>query len=235
MDLELTSGRIPHSLAASLRARIHMGELRPGERFPAERELAEQFGVSRVTLREALRVLQSEGYIEVRRGPHGGAYVTDLSEPAQAWRDRMIAESAALDELFDLRIGIEMATARFAALRSTRDDHEIMREATDALRKVSTQVQFRVADSQFHAAVAAAARSARLSAAVRQLRGELFTPLDILDLGVTPEEDADQHEAILSAIQTRDPERAETLMCVHIERTRATFKGILAIEAASPE
>ncbi|MGN7861238.1 FadR/GntR family transcriptional regulator [Microbacterium sp. 22303] len=230
MELDMTSTRIPDSLAAALRARIHMGEFQPGERFPSERELADQFGVSRVTLREALRILQDEGYVEIRRGPYGGAYVTDLSEPVQAWRTRMIAESAALDELFDFRIGIEMATTRFAALRRTADDLELMRATIEELRKVRTQGEFRVADSRFHAAVASAARSSRLSAAVRQLRGELFTPLDILDLGVTPDEDADQHEAIFDAIRARDADIAEARMCAHIERTRATFKTLLAIK-----
>ena len=232
MVFEMAGVRVPDTLAAALRARIHMGELQPGERFPSERDLAERFGVSRVTLREAIRILQEEGYVDVRRGPYGGAYLTDLVEPARAWRQRMIEDPAALNELFDYRVGIEMATARFAALRRTDDDIQLMRVAVADMREVATQGEFRTADSRFHAAVASAAKSARLSAAVRQLRGELFTPLDLVQLDVTPDEDADQHSAICDAVQDRDPVRAETLMCAHIERTRDTFREMFVLVKA---
>ena len=223
MDLTVSSIRIPDGVAAALRARIHMGELQPGERFPAERDLADHFGVSRVKLREALRVLQDEGYVEVRRGPHGGAYITDLRQPVEAWRERMIADPSALNDLFDFRVGVEMAAARFAALRRTEGDVTAMRAAVEAMRVADTIGSYRTADSRFHTAIAVAARSSRLLLATRQLRSELFTPLDLLHFEITPDEDAKQHGALCDAIQNRDPAQAETLMCAHIERTRTTF------------
>src|SRR5699024_4543068 len=107
---------LPEDVAQSLKIMIHSGQVLPGGRFPPERELAENLSVSRMTLREALKVLRSEGYLEVRRGPHGGTYVTDLQVPSERWQNRMREDPSAIDEVFDVRVGVEMVTAHFAAM-----------------------------------------------------------------------------------------------------------------------
>ena len=73
----VTSLTLTQAVAEHLRTLIHRGEVGPGDRLPAERELAEQLGVARISLREALKILQDEGYVQVRRGALGGAYVTE--------------------------------------------------------------------------------------------------------------------------------------------------------------
>src|SRR5690606_3363240 len=79
-DAELFSpvnlGRVSQVIVDQIRLLIHQGKLRPGDRLPSERELCSRFGVSRVTVREALPVLEAGGLVEIRVGAHGGAFVT---------------------------------------------------------------------------------------------------------------------------------------------------------------
>lgn len=78
MNRLVTSTTLPQNVAEHLRILIHRGEVGPGDRLPAERELAEQLGVARMSLRDAIKVLQADGYVEVRRGARGGTFVTGL-------------------------------------------------------------------------------------------------------------------------------------------------------------
>lgn len=207
---------------------IHAGEVLPGARFPAERELAEKLAVSRVTLREAIKLLRSEGYVEVRRGAQGGAYVTNLQTPAEDWRRRMSQHSTAIDELFDYRVGVEMAAARFAAMRRDSNDLTAMEDAITSMGEAENRGMFRFFDSLFHEAVAAAAYSPRLIQAVRQVRGEVFTPMDLLGIPTSPQDDAERHNGVLDAIRSADPALAAERMSDHLEHTRAHLKRILS-------
>lgn len=206
---------------------VHAGEVLPGARFPAERELAESLSVSRVTLREALKLLQSEGYIEIRRGPQGGAYVTNLRVPAEQWRQRMGANDSTIDELFDFRVGVEMAAARFAAMRRGDQDLATMDSAIASMRAATSRGEFRFYDSRFHEAVAEAAHSPRLMKAVRQVRGEVFTPMDLLGIPTSPQDDAERHSGILEAIRDSNPALASERMSDHLEHTREHLQRIL--------
>lgn len=219
--------RLSFEVAQSLRSKVHAGEILPGSRFPAERELAEQLSVSRVTLRESLKLLQAEGYIEIRRGPQGGAYVTDLQAPAKEWRRRMTAEDSGIDELFDFRIAVETAAARFAAMRRGSDDVIALQNAISSMCQATNRGEFRFFDSRFHEAVAAAAHSPRLMDTVRQIRGEVFTPMDLLGIPTSPQDDAEKHSGVLEAIRASDPVLAAERMSDHLEHTRAHLKQIL--------
>lgn len=222
-------------VAHQLRRMIHAGEIRPGNRFSAERELAEQLAVSRMTLREALRELQDEGYVEIRRGPHGGAYVTGMQAPAEAWRRRMSQDATAIDDMFDYRIGVETAATRFAAMRRTTEDLGRMEGAIDDLQAATTHPEFRRHDSIFHEAVAASARSPRLLQAVREVRGEVFSPMDLLGIPPSPQDDAEKHREIFTAVRTGDAAGAAERMSGHIEHTRNYLKRILLSSPSDPQ
>lgn len=219
--------RISSAVAAELRSRIHRGEMRPHARLPAERELAELLSVSRPTLREALRELSDQGYLVTRRGTHGGAFVTSLEEPLAAWRARMRDDRQIVDSIFDLRIAIEMATARFAAARRSAGDLRHMVEALEAMRQAVEVSEYRHADSQFHGAISLATRSPRLVPSVTMLRGEIFTPVDMLGFSHDVNQDIREHQEILDAIRKRDVKSAGELMVRHIEQARTDMHRLL--------
>ena len=127
-------------IADRLVTAIALGEFVPGQRLPTERELAAMLAVSRTTVREAVQRLAATGYVDVRRGRNGGAFVL------QGWgpdADEMIRRTllpgwARLERLFDFRTLIEPLIARTAAERRTAEDVARIRDTLDAYREAGT-------------------------------------------------------------------------------------------------
>jgi len=110
--------RVSEEVAGQLKQSIHLGHFKAGDKLPAERDLAEEFKVSRVAVREALRRLENSGFITTRQGATGGAYVTDLTFEylANAFLDLFLADKISIPELHRVRLLIEPEIARLAAL-----------------------------------------------------------------------------------------------------------------------
>jgi GntR family transcriptional regulator, transcriptional repressor for pyruvate dehydrogenase complex len=206
---------------------IKLGVVVPGERLPAERELAEQLGVARISLREAIRQLREDGYVEVRRGASGGTYVTELRRPAEAWRARMREQVGEMDDILDFRIALETETAVLAARRHTKSSLVPVRDAVDALHDVIGRTAFRQADSRFHVALARAARNERLEEAIESARSELFSPRDLLPFREPVEETLRDHRAVYDAVRAGDAEGAAEAMRAHLERSRRQLRTIV--------
>ena len=170
----------PRVITEVIRGLIHRGELSPGDRLPPERALADQLGVARVSLRDALAQLQQEGYLVARRGARGGTFVTGLAEPRRRWLRRMRENFADLEDIIDYRIAIEAHAASLAARRRGQADLPAIEEAVRWRHGAPGVPSFRAADSAFHRAIAVAARSPRLEAAIDEARGLLFLPADAL-------------------------------------------------------
>ena len=220
----------PESLAGQLRTLIHQGSLGPGDRLLPERELAEQLGVGRDSLREAIKLLQGSGYVVVRRGAHGGTFVTELEEPYARWLTSMREDLDELNDILDFRIAIETRAAALAAERRDEDDLASQRIAIEQLVEAEGRSSFRLADSAFHAAVAHAARNRRLESSIQYARGELFSPTDHLWFTELIESCRRGHQAIYEAINRRDPRGAAQAMEAHIEDTRADLWALLGVE-----
>ncbi|GAA4889521.1 FadR/GntR family transcriptional regulator [Actinomycetospora straminea] len=227
MARQVSSTTLAQAVADHLRMRIHRGDVSPGERLPAERELAEQLGVARISLREAIRQLREDGYVEVRRGSTGGTYVTELHRPAEAWRARMRAQAGEMDDIIDFRIALETETAALAARRHTAVGLAPVREAVLALHDVIGRTAFRQADSRFHVALARAAGNERLEEAVESARGELFSPRDLLPFREPVEETLRDHQAIYEAVAAGDAAAASAAMRAHLEGTRRQLRIIV--------
>jgi GntR family transcriptional repressor for pyruvate dehydrogenase complex len=112
--------RVSEEVAEQLKQSIHLGHFKAGDKLPAERDLAEEFEVSRVAIREALRRLENSGFIVTRQGATGGAYVTDLTFEylANAFLDLFLADKISIPELHRVRLLIEPEIARLAALET---------------------------------------------------------------------------------------------------------------------
>ncbi|MEW6137851.1 MAG: FCD domain-containing protein [Thermodesulfobacteriota bacterium] len=126
--------RVSEEVIEQLKHAFLVGHFKAGDKLPPERELANEFQVSRVAVREALRALESSGFIEIRQGATGGAYVTDLTFEtlAGAFLDLFLAEKISVPELCHVRRLLEPEIARMAAARVTSDYSERLLEALEA-------------------------------------------------------------------------------------------------------
>lgn len=195
---------------------ITLGLLADEEQLPSEAELAGQFGVSTVTVREALMALRQQGLVETRRGRTGGSFVRAPKDgQAASLRERLREVSLTdLRDLGDHYIAVAGAAARLAAERSSAEDVERLELATEDLRG-TTGAEASRAERHFHLEVAAAAQSARLTHQEVQLQSELGALL-WLHTGDHAETARAEHRAITDAIADADGERARRLTEEHI-------------------
>jgi DNA-binding FadR family transcriptional regulator len=214
-------------VADQLRSAIHRGDLGAGDRLPPERELARQLGVSRITLREAIRSLIDAGYLTARRGSRGGTFVTALQEPYRRWLAGMRADRSQLEDVIEFRMAVERRAARLAAARRDDGDLARMRQSLDAMAAACDRAGFRGADNLFHRAVAAASRSPRLIEAIDSARGELFLQTDRIIYTELVDEAIEQHRRILDAIVAGDEDAAAVAVEAHIETTRTGLRSLL--------
>lgn len=211
---------------------IKLGAVTVGERLPAERDLAKRLGISRVTLREALRALIDAGYVESRRGRSGGTFVTYQPEehatdvPATT-HDVDLGER--LDDALMLRRALEPGVAELAAERPTDD---AMRECLVArlaeVPRAGSREAHRLADARLHLAIAEVTGSASLIAAVADVQmslGDLLAAIPVLAVNI--EHSHGQHTAVVEAILAGDAEAARDHMRAHVEATAALLHGFL--------
>jgi GntR family transcriptional repressor for pyruvate dehydrogenase complex len=222
-------------VADRIRRAIQLGDYARGERLPSEVQLVEQLGFSRVTVREAVRHLEGEGYIESRRGAKGGLFVQTRRTTRATQLAALRAEWQAIDNLFEFRIAIESRAARIAA--GQRDETHLARLARslDALREGSHTPDLRRADTEFHLAIADACANPYLQQASEEARAGMFLPFDAVEF--SPElwaEQPAQHAAILDAIRAGDAERAADAMTVHLEASQAHIEDLVWASVAPP-
>jgi DNA-binding FadR family transcriptional regulator len=207
---------------------IRLGVAAPGERLPAERDLAARLGVSRVTLREAIRALADAGYVESRRGRYGGTFVTPTLPPTASGRPREEL-AASLEDVLTLRRVLETGAAEAAADRTlTAADR---RHLTDALTEADTTdaADYRRRDSRLHLAIAEIAASALLTTAVADVRikvNELLDAIPLLDANI--DHSRTQHRRIIDRILLNDPQGARQAMAEHLDGTAALLRGFLS-------
>lgn len=202
-----------------LRREITLGRIMPGDRLPAERALAEQFGVARETLRQALRVLEGSGQIVIRRGAAGGAVVlAQESDPEKLLRE-LRERRDELFELIEFRRIIEPAAAGLAASRKAAGDLRDMDAAQEGLRASSTTDEARRADTAFHLAIAQAAGNPPLERAIEDARALMFTTTDLVSFEFGMESSFDGHARVLAAIRAADADAAVDAMRHHLDVT----------------
>ncbi|HLA80092.1 MAG TPA: FCD domain-containing protein [Thermoleophilia bacterium] len=203
-----------------LRAMIFSGELGPGDKLPPERDLGARLGISRMTLRLALKALESTGYIVTTRGSRGGSRVTDANTLLECWNQWMRVHSDELADIFEFRITVESRLAALAAERWREHDLQAMERAVLRERDSRDWSSLFRSDMDIHKSIARAARSPRLEQAMLAARSELFAPVDLAQLEQRELQVHDTHARILEAIRNRDPIEAAEQMRGHIELIR---------------
>ena len=209
-----------------IRRAIHIGSYLPGDKLPPERTLAQQLGVSRTTVREAIRVLEGEGYVVSRRGASGGILVLDQAENEERIRPLLTEKLPEIEEPFDYRIAVEGAAARLAADRRTDEDLVILRDAYEVMRADRETLRFRAADNVFHLAIADAARNRLMRQAIEDARAAMWVGIDRLITQVFTNANR-HHKHILDAIADRDPDAAQKAVVDHLEHARRDLRRSL--------
>jgi DNA-binding FadR family transcriptional regulator len=209
---------------------IKLGVVAPGERFPAERELAVLLGVSRLTLREAIRALQQEGYVESRRGRFGGTFVTHCwpaADPAEVRRVALEDPGPLIDAL-TFRMVVETGAAETLARSGAAGGRDVLLARLAEVNGASPG-EYRRLDTLFHLAIAELTGSSLLAAACADARmrlNDLLNAIPVLQHNI--DHTAEQHTAIAHAILAGDAGRARTAVAEHLDGTAALLRGFLA-------
>lgn len=212
--------RLPEIIARRIEALIDGGELGPGDRLPTEAQLAEQLGVGRTSVREALQTLQAHGAIEVRKGL--GAFVRQ-TRPSPGWRAfaEWIANSGfPVTALAEVRLALETLASALAATRAGDEERAAIVERHEAHRAATRREVFAdilMTDEAFHQAVIEAGHNSVLERLYGNLVGEVREfRRETLLLDGAPERSAAGHQAIVDAILARDPGAARAAMIAHL-------------------
>lgn len=211
---------------------IASGHLAWGQRLPPEREMSARFGVSRVVIREAIRVLGAMGLVEARHG--SGVYVRNNLIPAisRGLTLSVAPDGRSVERLYEFRAGLEAEAARLAAIRRGPADVEAIDSTVAAMAAAINADDlngFMDADWRFHAAISAAAANPYLDVslrAVREMQQEVSSVL--IRHRVHRPAALEFHLRVAAAIAAGDSETAATQMRLHIEDTVAHHRALLA-------
>jgi GntR family transcriptional regulator, transcriptional repressor for pyruvate dehydrogenase complex len=217
-------------IADRLVTAIALGEFVPGQRLPTERDLAALLGVSRTTVREAVQRLAAIGYVEVRRGRHGGSFVLSGAGPeaTEMIRRTLLPDWDRFERLFDFRLLIEPLIARVAAERRTDDDAEEIRRTLRAYVDAGDDREAsRAADQSVHVAIAQATQNPYFASLSSSIRSEIS-----LGFGAEPysaqirARAVKDHTALADAVIAGDPGRASRVAAKHFALTESVLREL---------
>jgi GntR family transcriptional regulator, transcriptional repressor for pyruvate dehydrogenase complex len=222
MFAPVTVARASSAIADQIRTAIVTGRLQEGARLSPERELAEQFGVSRVTVRDALRSLEAMGLIEVRVGARGGAFVTAPtgSKVAQAMSDMMMMAVVSPEDIVEARLVVELGTVTLACARATDEDVEQLRELAERGRAALAGGTYtREVSWEFHSLLAMAAHNGAVGGLTQSFRSTLsMHPVRAREGPKAHAATVEEHARILAALEARDADTARAEMARHLLR-----------------
>lgn len=213
------SARLFEEICDQIRAQLSLGKIRPGDKLPAERDLADQFGVSRSAVREALRALEVSGLVELRKGSKGGAFMLAESAPlTQSFEDMLDLGRISMHDFTEARILITEVVIRLACERGTKKHFDAIGKNIDRLEAAIKRGEGYkdltvITDFYDLLAVATGNQTLRfLTHAIAQLLSGLITakqPAPMEDL-------VSRRREILKALRARDADKAGKLLTDHL-------------------
>jgi GntR family transcriptional repressor for pyruvate dehydrogenase complex len=216
-----------------IKGMILSGELDPGAKLPPENDLAERLGVSRSSLREAVRALSVLNVVEVKQGD--GTYVTSLTPKVLldsiGFGIELVSDPSLL-EVFQVRRFLETAATAAAAISITDDELESLRDCMARMDRAESTEELVHADEEFHHIVASATRNSVLIALLdnlssRTVRARLWR--GVIERGAV-ERTKQWHHAILEGLETRDPELARAADHMHLVEGESWLRRALGRE-----
>jgi GntR family transcriptional regulator, transcriptional repressor for pyruvate dehydrogenase complex len=219
----VNGGRISVQIVDQIQTAIRQGELTPGDRLPPERELAELFGVSRVTVRDALRTLEVLGLVEIRVGAAGGAFVRtpDGGLLGEGMENLLAMSTITPEEIAEARLVLELGTVALATARASDEDIAELREVCAQSRAALEAGNYqREHAMEFHVRLAKTARNSAVNMLADSIRG----PLSLNAVRRREPQEAshratvEEHEQIIEAIAAGDITKAQRVMAEHLLR-----------------
>jgi GntR family transcriptional regulator, transcriptional repressor for pyruvate dehydrogenase complex len=231
------AGNVSERIVSQIEQLLTSGELKPGDRLPSEREMAQLLGASRPSLREAIRILQTRGRLLVKHGQ--GVFVTE-PQSTQALRAAFTNAEISLYELFDMREVLEVPAAGWAAEKVTEDQIGHLRSILDQLdaafdadpEDFQTLAQL---DASYHLAIADIARNRFLKQTSHVLHDILMSGMKTtLLIPGRREKSKGEHERILAALEAGDPPAARRAAKAHIRSAHRAALDRIAHETTDP-
>lgn len=220
----VTASRMSATIVDQVRALIRSEQLRPGDRLPSERALGERMRVSRVTVREALRVLEAGGFIEIRVGAHGGAFVTSPSSSrlGSDLADLISLSPLTARDVTEARQIVEIGIIPMIVARATDEDVAELKVMVKDHQAALSEGRYGMAMSAaFHVRVAACTHNTAIEMLVQSFHGPLLMSLREAQVAapLMGHKGTKEHRDFVEAIAQRDVERATEIMTTHLSRT----------------
>ncbi|MEW1696962.1 FadR/GntR family transcriptional regulator [Streptomyces sp. NPDC101490] len=207
---------------------VRLGLVPGGERLPAERELADRMGISRVTLREVLKVLQEQGLVESRRGRYGGTFVLARARTADEGELRRRIASVDMEDTLRFREVLEVGAAGLCAAHGLDAAGAGRLRAALAATHDAPLADYRRQDTLLHLTLAELSGSPTLTARYAAVRATVNDLLDCIPLLVRNlEHSQHQHTAAVEAVLDGDADAAREVMREHCSGTAALLRGFL--------
>ncbi|MGH3662132.1 MAG: FadR/GntR family transcriptional regulator [Micromonosporaceae bacterium] len=216
--------RASQVIVDQVRMLIRDGKLKPGDRLPSERDLCERFGVSRVTVREALRVLEASGLVQIRVGARGGAFVTAPTNErvGKGLADLLTLSPLTSSEVTEARMVFELGIIPLVVERATAEDIDVLRtlveEGRQALEADAYTMEMSAA---FHIRLAACTHNTAIEMLVQSFHGPLLMSLQEAQVAapIMGKRGSEEHGELVDALERRDTDRALHIMRTHLQRT----------------
>jgi DNA-binding FadR family transcriptional regulator len=226
-----SAGRTSTMIVRQIRDLIRTGELPVGTRLPAERVLCDRMGVSRLTLREALRALEVNGLVEIRPGAHGGAFVTapTAAGAAAGITDLLSVSGLTAAQVTEARIAFELGIVPLITERATAEDVAALRALCDEAERAREQGSYSVAMSfGFHLRAAAASHNPAVALLLDSFREAIL--MSMRQAHHEGKQGVAEHRAFVDAIERRDAGAARRVMADHLQRTADAVRRVAPAE-----
>jgi GntR family transcriptional repressor for pyruvate dehydrogenase complex len=212
-------------IVQQIKDQIKKGILKPGEKLPSERKLADLLGVSRSSIREAIQALAFSGYLEVNQGK--GTYILEMAtkydEVANFFSE---FSNYSLDYLMEARIMLEGEFARLAALNASQEEIDVIEKIFNEIAKSNDLNSFVVKDLEFHLTIAKATHNPFMYGLMKIIGEMLYKETNriIGKSRYTRENTIETTRDLVQAIKQRDAEKAKELMGEHIRDVKVSLK-----------
>lgn len=215
--------RVSQVIVDQIKLLIRDGRLQPGDRLPSERDLCQRFGVSRVTVREALRVLEASGLLSIRVGAHGGAFLTTPSAErlGEGLADLLSLSALTAANVTEARIIVELGVLPLVVERASKEDIDelfaMVEEAERALETSSYTIEMSAA---FHVRVAECTHNPAVAMLMQSFHGPMRMSIEESHVSAPmSHQGVEEHRRLAEAIKAGDVAAARGVMTTHLDRT----------------